>query len=109
MVLPRLEKLRQVRRQAAQTERLQKGTYQEGRVVSLDATYSPALANVEMYARAGQGSTVPAQLLGLWDELSPRLLAARLVGRDVLLLAPSGRPDERLYVVGVKSQPALLG
>ena len=108
MVLPRLESLRSVRRQAARIDRRVEGTIQEGRVVSIDPTYSPALVNVDLYARTGASATVPAQLVGDYDADSPRVLASRLVGRDVLLLAPSGRPGQRLYVLGLKSTPALL-
>ena len=108
MVLLRLEKLRQVRRQAAHTQRQLRGTFRDGCVIDIDEAYSPALVNVEVYGRAGQTVKLPAQLTGEYLDLSPRLLAARLVGREVLLLAPTGRPAERLLVAGLKSTLALL-
>lgn len=104
MVSPRLSILGQLDRGLSRTQDRLSGLVQRGRVRAIDTTYFPALLEISLYLRGGQTATLNrVQLVGDFARVAPSELDTVLLGKDVLLLCPSGRPAEEAYVVGIVS------
>ena len=120
MVFPRLKALTNLDRGLLKQSRRQGGMIQRGRVVSVDATFSPPVLVVALHLRGGLTATIP-NVLSTSSVYSPaaiqgpdltvaqvQQMARPEVGQEVLLLCPSGRAADECYAVGLATTATAL-
>ena len=108
MVLPRLERIGEIDRALARTERMLAAQTVRGRITAIDGPLFPTLVSCSVSVGGERATLENCQMLGDdFQDLTTQQIVERLLGQDVLIFSPKGLAGEH-YIMGLIARPKIL-